>query len=704
MAAVAKPAPPLTVALLGRSDNARDSLRRSLEELGAEVVFEGDPAGIEPAQVLQQSPRVVVVNLASGVEDDIDHLQSVFDDPAVNVVFNEADVSSQLAGWDLARWARHLASKITGNAVTNPPPPPGAELMPSNSYMPVPGAPRTPAQMAPERAIEEFMIEAEDLADEVPTDHLPMAQSGAKEVVEEIDASIDFDLGQVEGAMVGDESRPALEQTAVPEPDAPSIVVLEDEAAEFDAALDLDALDEALAMSAKPSEPSGKSDRDLLNEALSGLDLDVIDDLGTDDDESDADAGLTLTQSDSDIAEFSLEGFDDDENDAAPDAKPGSQGASPADEPGAGFDHEPAGDMLLDDDVAALAANLDAFEASARSDQAVTELRFDDSLELEDDEPSALSTTNDDVGDTRIASRTADSDAAQKPGSPEKSIFDRLELALLDEDDVSTSTPAAPASAAPAYDFSGLDMSLEPTEEEVEALRNAPEASVAVQPQSQALDESMDALLAAMDLAPSNGTQGTSELAPGEIPRVLVLGASIGGPDAVRTFLSALPKGFPALIVLVQHLENGFFERLAQQLQKSTKLPVRVPDMERPAVAGEVLVVSAEHRMRIESDGVITLVDHTASPKYTPCIDDVLRDVADEFGSKATAIIFSGMAGDAIEGAVYLTTMGGEVWAQDPTSCVVSSMVDGAQSRGVVEFVGSPRDLAERCIAKFGRT
>jgi chemotaxis response regulator CheB len=61
------------------------------------------------------------------------------------------------------------------------------------------------------------------------------------------------------------------------------------------------------------------------------------------------------------------------------------------------------------------------------------------------------------------------------------------------------------------------------------------------------------------------------------------------------------------------------------------------------------------------------------------------------------------MAGDAIEGAVYLTSQGGEVWAQDPASCVVSSMVDGARARGVVEYIGSPRDLAERCVAQYGK-
>nr|WP_246387585.1 chemotaxis protein CheB [Chiayiivirga flava] len=194
----------------------------------------------------------------------------------------------------------------------------------------------------------------------------------------------------------------------------------------------------------------------------------------------------------------------------------------------------------------------------------------------------------------------------------------------------------------------------------------------------------------------------TNEAVDG-IPRVVVLGASIGGPDALRTFLAGIPPEFPALFLLVQHLENGYFERLAQQLQKATRLRVRALVPDGPfAATGEVLVVPANLRYTVERNGHIEAIAHDAPPHYTPCIDDVLRDAADRFGARTTAIIFSGMAGDAIEGAVYVTAKGGEVWVQDPASCVVSSMVDGARARGVVEYIGSPRELAERCVAQYG--
>jgi two-component system chemotaxis response regulator CheB/chemosensory pili system protein ChpB (putative protein-glutamate methylesterase) len=81
----------------------------------------------------------------------------------------------------------------------------------------------------------------------------------------------------------------------------------------------------------------------------------------------------------------------------------------------------------------------------------------------------------------------------------------------------------------------------------------------------------------------------------------------------------------------------------------------------------------------------------------------VLRDVADAFGAKAGAIIFSGMAHDAIEGSKYLKSKGGTIWVQDPDTCVISSMVDGAREAGIVSFMGSPQQLAKKMLEESGK-
>ena len=320
--------------------------------------------------------------------------------------------------------------------------------------------------------------------------------------------------------------------------------------------------------------------------------------------------------------------------------------------------------------------------------------------------------------------------------------FGELSLQPLDDGFID---PAVKAPEAPArsFDFSHLSLSLEPIEAEspapapgatVEAapgsmregawlrdLHEVPqpvsaegssmptaeeEVSVASSPESVVED-----LSAGFDFTPSSASPppipaaAVSSLAPaplgGSISRVIVLCASIGGPDAVRSFLAEIPPGFPALFVVVQHLENGYFERLAQQLQKASKLPVRVPMAGLSARDGEVLVVASGARFLLSTDGGVELGEPNPSTRYRPCIDDVLHDVADAFGPHAHAIIFSGMAADAVEGSVHLNQEGGLVWAQDPETCVVSSMVDGARARGVVDYVGSPAELARRCVQRY---
>jgi two-component system chemotaxis response regulator CheB/chemosensory pili system protein ChpB (putative protein-glutamate methylesterase) len=186
------------------------------------------------------------------------------------------------------------------------------------------------------------------------------------------------------------------------------------------------------------------------------------------------------------------------------------------------------------------------------------------------------------------------------------------------------------------------------------------------------------------------------------VKRVFVLGASIGGPEAVRDFLGALPGGFPVLFVLAQHMGEEFLELMSAQLAKAVALTVRNPTHGERVAHGDVLIVPTTHRVQIDGEGVVTMAHLPEKTQYTPSIDQVLRDVADAFGDKAGAIVFSGMAHDAIEGSKYLKSKGGTIWVQDPDTCVISSMVDGAREAGVVSFVGSPAQLAEKMLAEYG--
>lgn len=176
--------------------------------------------------------------------------------------------------------------------------------------------------------------------------------------------------------------------------------------------------------------------------------------------------------------------------------------------------------------------------------------------------------------------------------------------------------------------------------------------------------------------------------------QVWVLGASIGGPDALRRFLGELPADTPLAFVLAQHMGPAFLSIWVEQLKAVTDLEVRLAEDGDRLLPGRVLVVPTGRRVRVEPPDIVRLVSTDEQSPYSPCIDWVMDEVADHFGANAGAIVFSGMATDGVEGARRIAGGGGTVWAQDAQSCVVSSMADGARGTGAVSRTANPLALA----------
>lgn len=672
------------VALLGRDDGARAQLRSALVELGAQVVVEAEPSAARATQVLDAGTNTVVVNLAAGMDEDIDHLQELFDSPQVNVVFNDAEVSGSLEGWDLARWARHLAAKVLGHDNTLPPPPNGAlPLAPDMSAELRPGAPPKPEHQTAARAIEEFVVEAEFRVDDVPENHLPLDNSSSAATTTEEEFTIDFDLASLESALQADNVASSKES-------APEVTT------SSESGLDFGDFEISFAQEAAESAPAATAAPESTEEEVIDLpDIGEIDSLGLPDDSAapqQAPAGTATTASGDadfsfDLDSLSLDSITFEEDATRTAAQAPSVSLNFSD--GSDFDES----NLLDDEVAALAASLEAMESALPETPVVDDFSLslnDSDIDLSDSaEPAATAPKRTESSFGSLSLAGLDDDAPAAPTTPaQKSAapsFDLDNLSLVSLDDESPAAPPEPAAKPAAFDVNqlGSGLSLAPIEGEDGG--------------------EVDPLMVAMGLveAPSSSA-AKADGASSELRRVVVLGASIGGPDAVRTFLSAIPEGFPAAFLLAQHLENGYFERLAQQLQKSVKMPVSVLGAAK-VEQGQVYVVPANARFSIAADGTVTANAHETPPRYTPSIDNLFVEVAQRFGSRTTAIVFSGMAGDAIEGSAKVTAAGGEVWVQDPASCVVSSMVDGAKARGVVEFTGSPRELAEQLIARYGK-
>ena len=179
---------------------------------------------------------------------------------------------------------------------------------------------------------------------------------------------------------------------------------------------------------------------------------------------------------------------------------------------------------------------------------------------------------------------------------------------------------------------------------------------------------------------------------------IWVLGASLGGPDAVKEFLDALPQGLPVGFIYAQHIDARFQQALIQTLGRHAGITM-VPYKEGSHIkTGEVMLAPVEHEFSFDYEGRATSKNTAWPGPYGPSVDQVMLNVAEHFGRRARYILFSGMGNDGAEAAVKLSQQACTIWAQNSESCANSSMPDSVVATGHVSYIGSPRQLASQLV------
>lgn len=156
----------LRVALLARAGEACDRIGEALREAGADVVLVADPLASSESAVRQARPQAIMVALEPAVEEVLERFDTLLTDPEYMVIFEEAELAAQRAGWDAARWIRHLSAKLHRH---NDVLPPGAESDDDLQPSPGPLPPRV-VEVDFDEAIAAFADEAHERASEVPRD------------------------------------------------------------------------------------------------------------------------------------------------------------------------------------------------------------------------------------------------------------------------------------------------------------------------------------------------------------------------------------------------------------------------------------------------------------------------------------------------------------------------------------------------------
>lgn len=171
--------------------------------------------------------------------------------------------------------------------------------------------------------------------------------------------------------------------------------------------------------------------------------------------------------------------------------------------------------------------------------------------------------------------------------------------------------------------------------------------------------------------------------------RMLAIGSSTGGPEALFTVLTALPP-LPVPVVIVQHMPPVFTTQFAARLDRHSPFPVR------EAVAGEVLapgsvtIAPGDHHLTVERAGrdLLARLDQGPAENYCrPAVDVLFRSAAREAGGPVLGLVLTGMGSDGARGAQHLVDGGGSVIVQDRATSVVWGMPGAVASAGLAEQV-----------------
>jgi two-component system, chemotaxis family, protein-glutamate methylesterase/glutaminase len=180
--------------------------------------------------------------------------------------------------------------------------------------------------------------------------------------------------------------------------------------------------------------------------------------------------------------------------------------------------------------------------------------------------------------------------------------------------------------------------------------------------------------------------------------RLVAIGASTGGPAALRRILMDLPRDFPAPIVVVQHIARGFAAGFAEWLAGSSPLRVKVAEAGEPLMHGVVYIAPDEQHLIVNSPLRVVL---SADPPgaFRPSATVLFETAARAVNGDLAAVVLTGMGSDGVDGLEHVRRLGGVVLAQDEGSSVVYGMAQEANRRGLVDVTLAVEHIAAHLVA-----
>jgi two-component system chemotaxis response regulator CheB len=190
-------------------------------------------------------------------------------------------------------------------------------------------------------------------------------------------------------------------------------------------------------------------------------------------------------------------------------------------------------------------------------------------------------------------------------------------------------------------------------------------------------------------------------------PRVVVIGVSTGGPNALGAILPQFPAEFPLPILIVQHMPPLFTQFLAERLSNSCHLPVKEASQGDPVAAGLIFIAPGNFHMKVAGLGADTRVFLDQSPPQNSCrpsVDALFASIGEVYGGAVIAVILTGMGQDGLRGAEILKAQGAGILAQDEASSVVWGMPGAVVNAGLADRVLPLDQVVPEILRRVDRT
>ena len=187
--------------------------------------------------------------------------------------------------------------------------------------------------------------------------------------------------------------------------------------------------------------------------------------------------------------------------------------------------------------------------------------------------------------------------------------------------------------------------------------------------------------------------------------KLVVIGTSTGGPQALQQVITRLPGDLPCGVVVVQHMPAGFTKALADRLDTISQVSVKEAEDGDVIQPGHVYIAPGSHHLKVKEDGSCRKISLNQDPpvgNHRPAVN-VMYDSAAPIGKNLVAVIMTGMGCDGCEGMKKIKASGGYSIAQDEPTCVVYGMPKAVVDAGLADEVKPVESIAQAIVEAVKR-